>query len=361
MDYKEKAKRLIEKSKTDAILLFNESNESSNFLYMTGFTSGVFEDTPLIIAEGKSVLFASMLEYGIAKRDAPPYLEVEEIKAGKELRAKLESYTKGKTIGFDGSSLSYSAYWKIRKIAKPARMVDVSKDFAEMRAIKDEKELSYIKKANAIAKAAFEEVQDSFAEGITEKEIAAKFDYLAGIHGSEKPAFDTIVCFGKNAALPHHMPDSTKLKSNEFILIDAGAKYKNYCSDLSRTYIFKPDKGSSKYKRMQDMLETVKEAQLLAKKEAYAGNRSDKPHIAAEEYINKKSNGIYNGKFIHALGHSIGIDVHDSSYLFLSKGTNAKLQKNMVFSDEPGIYIEGFGGVRIEDDMVVTENGGVFL
>ncbi|MEM4097620.1 MAG: Xaa-Pro peptidase family protein [Candidatus Micrarchaeaceae archaeon] len=361
MEYEKRLKKLFENSKVDTILLVNGSESSSNFLYMTGFTSGVFEGTHLLLKEDGAVLFANALEYEIAKEEAPSYIEVEKVKSMKELGKRLLHAAEGKVLGFDALSTSVSSYNSIKKLAKPKRMLDISDAFEKMRGVKTNEEIECIRKAASFTKKAFSSIEGILTKGITEKEVAAEFDYMSAKAGSEKPSFDTIVCFGGNAALPHHMPDDTKLKENEFVLIDAGAKYMNYCSDMTRTFIFKPDTKSQKYKRMADMLDAVKKAQELARLAAKSGSFCDAPHIAAENSINAASKGIYKGKFIHSLGHSIGIDVHDSNTIALSKDMHVKLENNMVFSDEPGIYINGFGGVRIEDDMIITKKGGEFI
>jgi Xaa-Pro dipeptidase len=359
--YKKRMGRLLYagNGNIDSILLFNEKNKSSNFLYMTGFTSGLFEDTPLLLQKKGMVLFSNSLEYetAIEQSRGNPDIEVKNMKSKEEILR----YTKGKVIGFDGDSISINTFKRLRKLIKPKEMRDVSESFGELRLVKDENEISLIKKANSIVKRTFSEVEKYFVVGMTEKDLAAKFNNLMMRYGADETSFETIVCFGKNSALPHHFPDNTRLRKNEFILIDAGAKYKNYCSDVTRTFIFKPDIESARYKRMSEMLEVVKEAQKIALSKARDGAFSDSIHKAAEDYINSYGNGRYNGKFIHSLGHSIGIDVHDSSAMGLSNRIHKKIGENMVFSDEPGIYINGFGGVRIEDDMLITKNGAVFL
>ena len=359
--YKKRMGRLLYagNGNIDSILLFNEKNKSSNFLYMTGFTSGLFEDTPLLLQKKRMVLFSNSLEYetAIEQSRGNPDIEVKNMKSKEEILR----YTKGKVIGFDGDSISINTFKRLRKLIKPKEMRDVSESFGELRLVKDENEISLIKKANSIVKRTFSEVEKYFVVGMTEKDLAAKFNNLMMRYGADETSFETIVCFGKNSALPHHFPDNTRLRKNEFILIDAGTKYKNYCSDVTRTFIFKPDIESARYKRMSEMLEVVKEAQKIALSKARDGAFSDSIHKAAEDYINSYGNGRYNGKFIHSLGHSIGIDVHDSSAMGLSNRIHKKIGENMVFSDEPGIYINGFGGVRIEDDMLITKNGAVFL
>ena len=218
-----------------------------------------------------------------------------------------------------------------------------------------------MKKAVKITKETFDAILPYIKEGISEKALAARINYIMMARGANTTAFPSIVSFGKNAALPHHMPSNVKLNSNNFILMDIGARVDNYCADMTRTIIFKPDKKTTKYMRMSQMINIVKTAQSEAFKYIISGESAQKPHIVAQSIIDSAFNGRYKGTFIHSLGHSIGIDVHDSSNIGLSLGVKDKLSSGMVFSDEPGIYINNFGGVRFEDDVLITKNGPEFL
>ena len=287
-------KKVFDNADFDTAIIMNPSQMDSNFLYLSGFSNGVFEMSFIIATKKKLVLLTSILEYELAAKQKP----------------------------------------------------------------KGADEIENIKKAVKITKAALEAIESDFADGITEKQIAAKFDYLMMKHGAEKTAFDSIVSFGPNTALPHHMPDNTKLKPNNFIILDVGAKYHGYCADITRTFIYKPDRKSLKYKKMSDMYETVRKAQALGLEMVKPQVDGMDVHKAVANYIDNARNGIYKGKFIHALGHGIGLDVHDNVALSL---IHKPIKEGMVMSDEPGIYINGFGGVRLEDDILVKKDKGIFL
>jgi Xaa-Pro aminopeptidase len=351
--------RIFESFKGDAVLLYNTGLVDSNFLYMSGFTSGIFENSTLIVTRRGMLLLTSELEYDTARSQMPREMTVEKCAGGKQLGDKLSAHLRGKVVGVNADFLPYKHFINLKKLSKAKGFIDASAAFSDARLIKDPDEIGSIREAVNIVKRSFAEIDRYFKEGITEKELAAEFDYIMRKHGAAEPSFKTIIAFGKNAALPHHAPDNTRLKENEFVLIDAGAKYKNYCSDLTRTFIFKPDTKSEKYRRMQDMIEVVRKAQSLALKAIRPGEEGSDIHKVAADYINSAHNGIYKGKFIHGLGHSIGIDVHDGARI--SSLAKTKLEKGMIFSDEPGIYLVGFGGVRFEDDVLVEENGGRFL
>ncbi|MEM3841150.1 MAG: Xaa-Pro peptidase family protein [Candidatus Micrarchaeaceae archaeon] len=358
---RKRLKSLFRGSDLDVIVLMNTSIKDSNFTYMTDFSSGVFEDTILLLFKDSEMLLVNKLEREIALENAPKIMNVKSVGSIKEMSAELRSALHNKAVGFNAKFLPYSYYKAIRKLGNPKKMVDVSKKFSEIRTVKDGYEISRIKKANTIAKRAFDQIQEVFSEGITERKLAAKFNSFMLDSGASSPSFDTIVCFGKNSALPHHSPDNTKLRANSIILIDAGAKWGNYCSDLTRTYFFRPDKSSKVFKNFEEMYETVSTAQSEALKIIRPGIPALKAHVVAEKIINSAYNGKYAGKFIHSLGHSIGIDVHDESKFSLSPSCNYKLAKNMVFSDEPGIYVVGTGGVRLEEDVLVTSSGAKII
>jgi Xaa-Pro dipeptidase len=340
----------------DLALIMNTSSVDPNFLYVTGFSSGLFEYSFLIVKRRRISLATSVLEYGTAKKQANGGMDIVRIDRREDLRRFLKKEIEGKEIGINGSFLPYSIYMSIKKY-RPKKVADISAQFIKARMVKDAGEINLLRKAVSITKRAMARIKTEFRDGITEKELAAKFDSISAELGSDGPSFRTIVCFGRNAAYPHHSPDETKLKDGDFILIDAGAKFKNYSSDITRTFIF-GGKGKNR-KEMADVYETVKEAQALAIAGIKPGIKGKEIHKIAQEHIDKAHGGKYKGTFIHALGHSVGIEVHDGPGF--SPGEEGILKPGMVITAEPGIYIEGFGGVRIEDDILVTKNGAEIL
>ena len=341
----------------DAIMLINTETKDSNFTYLTGFIGGTFEYTPLIATRKGVVVLASSLEYGIAKSQAQRGMRVKRIDTYRHMMAELSKGLKGKRVGFNGSFLPYRLHKLLAKNSK--RAYDVSRAFRYARAVKGRDEIRRIEVANDIAKAAMSSARKSLKEGITERRLAALIDYNMVIRGADSPSFDTIVSFGKNSALPHHAPDGTRLKRNDIVLIDMGARYENYCSDITRTFMFMPDPTSNKYKRFMGMYKTV----MRAKRESIAlttiGRSGADAHNCAEKVINESDNGIYKGLFIHGLGHPVGLEVHDKGPGLAPM--EGKLEENMVVSNEPGIYVEGFGGVRLEDDILITRKGPMII
>ena len=346
---------VLRAAKVDRIMLFNTSIEDPNFLYATGFKSGLFEQTSALIKKGKVKVYASQLEYGTAKAQAKPGVVVGKAETK---RKELLKEIKGRRLGLNADFLPYTYYTAMKRIYKPSKAVDISKAFAEARLVKTENEINNIRKAVKITKTAMNQIRAHFKEGITEAQLAAKFDYISGELGSEKPSFETIVCFGSNSAFPHHSPGSRKLKKGDIILIDAGGKHNNYCSDLTRTFIFgrEAGKGSTKQDEIYNVVKTAQKMAIESIKPGIEGKEVDK---VARDYIDTFKGGKYKGTFIHSLGHSVGIEVHDGAGFW--PGSKLKLSEGMVITVEPGVYVEGIGGVRIEDDILVTSNGAVVL
>ncbi len=347
---KRKLRSIFKDADFDALLTMNTDQQDSNFKYLTGFTSGIFEQTILIATPDMAVLLVSKLEEEAARLQAEKSLEV--ICVNKESQALNLKSLYGQKVGINSSFIPVSYAKRISKLTRAKRLVDASPNLQAARSIKNTEEIDSIRKAVRITKRAIKETMRSLKEGQTEEEVASLFEFNQAKLGA-RASFHSIVAFGANASMPHYMPGKKKLERNAGVLFDVGGIYKNYCSDISRTTIFKPDKGSSRFAKLSEMIGVVKEAQTAALEEMYAGNSASAPHNAAASRIDNYKGGIYKGRFIHALGHSIGIDVHDGQTI----PSGIKLAKNMVFSDEPGIYLPGFGGVRFEDDVLIGKNG----
>lgn len=342
----------------DKIVLMNTSNPDPNLFYVTGF-KGVFEYNYLILDKSRALFLTSELEYETAVEQALDGIEVVKIKSTEEMREYVSKGLKDATVGINGGFLPYQIYKAIKKNYKPRKIVDVSKELSSARLVKDKEEIENLRKAVGITKWAMTLIQKEFKEGMTELELAAKFDSLSGSIGSEGPSFKTLVCFGRNSAMPHHFPDNTKLRYGDFILIDAGAKVNNYCSDITRTWIFGDEKDIKDYNEKGEIAKVVKDAQVKAIRAIKPGVTGKKIDKIARDYIDNFKEGKYKGKFIHSLGHSVGLEVHDGAGF--SPNSKQRLEAGMVITAEPGIYLEGFGGVRVEDDILVTKEGALVL
>lgn len=215
------------------------------------------------------------------------------------------------------------------------------------RRIKDEQEWGYICTAQSITDAAFEYILPRLQPGCTESELAAEMEYFMRKNGAGKLAFSTILVAGAKTSLPHGVPGENTLKKGDFVTMDFGANYKGYCSDMTRTVAI-----GSVSDEMKNVYDTVLKAQLAACAFARAGQKGCEVDKVARDIINAAG---YEGCFGHGLGHSVGIEIHESPRY--SSAEQAVVEAGTVMTIEPGIYLPGRFGVRIEDTVLVKENG----
>jgi len=329
-----------------------------NFSYITGYSRSVYESNLLLVTRSGAYHITTPLDYGDAMLEKHPEIKIVLAdKSGAHLKL-LKRLLKGKRIGINGSFLNQSLYEVLKKHYNPKKIVDISMAFNTARLVKEAGEIEHIRQAVRITKWAMLQIQRDFKEGITEKELAAKFEYISQSLGSQRTIAPAVVCFGKNSALPHHLPDDTKLKKGDFILIDACACVNNYYSDLTRTFIF--GEGSEQQK---EIYEIVREAKIKATRAIKPGAIPSEIFKIAKDYICEAKDGKYKKWcFDHGLGHSLGLEEHDSDHLSsLDPKVTKPLLAGSVVTVEPGIYIPDFGGVRIEDDVLITPEGEMIL
>lgn len=217
----------------------------------------------------------------------------------------------------------------------------------KLRMTKDEDEISNIKKAQEIAEKAYTELLDFIRPGVTEREIALELNRLMFLYGAEDLSFETIVLAGANTSMPHGVPSDKKVEEGEFVLMDFGAVWNGYHSDMTRTVcVGKPTE------EMEKVYNIVLEAQLAALKAAKAGITGTDLDKIARDIIDEAGYGEFFG---HSLGHGVGMEIHESPNA--APGYKAPLNAGAVVTVEPGIYLAGKFGVRIEDFVILTENG----
>uniref|UniRef100_A0A2C9L540 Peptidase M24 domain-containing protein n=1 Tax=Biomphalaria glabrata TaxID=6526 RepID=A0A2C9L540_BIOGL len=197
---------------------------------------------------------------------------------------------------------------------------------------------------------ALEKVKPFIKEGISEKELDAKLEYEIRMLGAEKSSFDAIIASGYRGALPHGRASNKIIKNGELITFDFGAIYNGYCSDITRTLHV----GEVTDPKLLEIEAVLIEAQRLGKLAVKPGVSTFEVDKVCRDYISEKGYGKY---FTHSTGHGLGIEVHEAPGVSFNKSVETILEPGMVITVEPGIYIEGFGGIRIEDDILVTENG----
>jgi Xaa-Pro aminopeptidase len=261
-------------------------------------------------------------------------------KALAELVKKLQSVQ----IVTVEKSISLAAFGTLKKHIK-VRPGAVANIIESARSIKDNSEVAAIKAAAVVAAKALKQTLRFIKPGITENELAGRLDFQIR-KAAAISSFETIVAFGPNASRPHHQPTSRKLKKNDMVLVDFGVRYKGYCCDIARCFIV--GRPSRFYKRA---CVAVREAQTAALKMIKAGAEIKKADTAARKIIKKYGLPVYG----HGTGHGLGLEVHEQPVI--SPNSKDKFQQGMVFTIEPAVYIPGKLGIRIEDDVLVTETG----
>lgn len=328
--------------KIDAFVFMGESNR----FYFTRFETSF---GAVIIARDKTV-FITDFRYESEAREKISDADIL-ICTYSEFFGKIaETLGKlgAKTVGYE-ETMSVGEFHEFKAALKEFKLKPADAIIQAKRAIKTEEEIELIVSAQRIAERALQKAISHAKVGMTERELMAEIDYEMVVGGAEKYSFDTIVAFGANTAQPHHHTSDKALEKNDLILVDMGAKYRGYCSDMTRTFCL-GDPGE----QLARVYDIVKAAQEYAIKFIKAGMTCHEADSLAREYIT--ANG-YAENFGHSFGHGVGIDIHEDPRV----GANSQivLRPNMVITAEPGIYITGLGGVRIEDMLVVKEDSAV--
>jgi Xaa-Pro aminopeptidase len=253
-------------------------------------------------------------------------------------------------VGFDSSSMSVDAWEGLRKEAPDTQWKAISKPLKEIRAIKDQKEIDALRKAADLTWKGIKQMKSCLRVGVSEQEIAWEFEQYVRTRGATGLSFEPIVAFGKNSALPHHRASANLLEKGQLVLFDVGAIVDSYSGDATRVYFF-----GDIDPQLKKMYTFVREAHLAARKKVSVGKTVGELDRAARDVFARE--GVEK-LFVHSLGHGIGLETHEYPLLRSSGADiNLPLQLNMVFTIEPGLYLPGSGGVRLEDTGLVSEKG----
>ena len=335
-------KKTLENSDIDAYLV----TDTKNVYYFTGFRD-ISEATLnlLITPEDESILLVSQLSLSAANKNAKN-CSVRGVYFGEKIINKLIDLIKklgAKTIHFD--NLSSKTYIEITErldtnfVPNPELVMD-------LRRVKDETELAHIRKACKLATIGIQAGIEAIKPGVKEYEIAAVMEYAMRAMGSEGASFETIVASGPRSAYPHGLANNRMIKKGDLVTIDLGATYAGYCSDITRTVV-----ASEPSPKQSRILNLVFRAQGEAFQKFCAGAKAKDVDASARNVL---TDGGYGKYFIHGLGHGVGLSVHESPVL--SPSSEDILEEGNVVTNEPGVYIEGFGGVRIEDMVLIRKN-----
>ena len=350
----------------DAVLI----NNPSNLYYYTGFTGG--EAMFLMPVNGDIMSTYAFELSGISNdsraitndwpdgyviTDSRYYEQVEKECEGLQL-VKWENKGMAATIQellvedkkiqiILEDDMNLAQYMKLTEVCKNCAFALGSKWIQKPRMVKDEEELAKLEQAEHIGDAAFTHILDVLKPGVSEREIALELEFFMKKQGASKLSFDTIVASGTNGSMPHAQVTDRVLQSGDFVTMDFGCVYQGYCSDMTRTVAI-----GTPSDEMKKVYQIVLDANLRAMEQIEAGKRCNEIDAVARDYIREQGYGEYFG---HGLGHGVGLDIHEEPRF--SPKCDVITKENMVITDEPGIYVPGQFGVRIEDLVVVKENG----
>lgn len=318
-----------------------------NIRYLTGFSGS----NALLVVSGESPpALLTDSRYAVQAGDEVgdhARVRIEPSSLWRGLRETLTAIAGGSRLAFESSHLRYEDFERLSDLAGRWYWRGSVGIVESLRERKDPEEVLRIREAVRIAEAALERTVGEIRTGLTERQVAGLLEHHLRDCGSEGTPFDTIVASGERSALPHAQASTRALRADEFLLIDFGARFEGYCSDITRTFALR-----SVNAEMRDVHDIVREANATASGGLRAGMRAGDADALARGYIERRGHGEAFG---HSLGHGIGLEVHEGPRL--ARTVDAPLPPGAVVTIEPGIYRPGWGGVRIEDDVHLTTEG----
>ena len=340
---------VLEAEHLDAVLLTGEANR----FYASGFFTPGADATALVTR--KDAVFFTDARYTEAAARRLEGAELREVKPGKSLIDQLREvlFLKGvRRLGFEDAAMTVRSLRRLEKAlpeeGRPhCELIPASEPLLKLRQTKDPEELTAMEAAQGIAERALEDILKELRPGVTEKEVAARLQYLMLHYGASDMSFDPIVVSGPNGSLPHGVPSEKELQSGEFVTMDFGCIYGGYCSDMTRTVAL-----GSATPEMVRVYQTVLSAQRAGIAAARAGVSGKAVDAAARAVIEEAGYGEY---FTHSFGHGVGVEIHEAPNA--SSANEAPLPAGAVISAEPGVYLPGKLGVRIEDVILITPEG----
>jgi Xaa-Pro aminopeptidase len=352
MSYLSRLKTLqqtIQKNGCDGLLI----QDPTNLFYMTGLELSAGK---LIVHSKGANLLVDGRYFESCKNNAPFPVRLSDPPTFESILSSQE-FSPIKKLGFDSENTTYKSYEQLQKIinnisktGRDLELVALDAPLKLQRSIKDENEVQALREAADLGTKGFDFLNSILKEGITEIECAQELEIFWKKNGSKGVAFDPIIAFGQNSSMPHYRAGKEKLTKGQVVLIDIGVNLEHYHSDMTRVVFFgKPDS------RLLEIQAIVQKAQQAALDLCKPGTTLGQLDQAARNIIAEHG---YAEKFTHSLGHGIGLDVHEYPTIKNAPPfADIPLVKGMAITIEPGIYLPGIGGIRIEDTVVITENG----
>lgn len=346
------AQKEILKAKLSALLIMNKTN----IFYLTGFEGS---NGFILLTKDKSILFTDARYFEEAKSIIPKFFKLADITKWQKILKNL----KIKHLGFEGDSITYLKLKKFKSESKKIKFTEQSGIIETLRSVKDDQEIKMIKKSQEINEKVFTEIKRIIENHLKKKvnkkplreiDLIWEIKRLGHEFGAEDISFEPVVAFGKHSAIPHHKSNKTILRKGDIVLIDMGMKYKGYCSDMTRTFF------TAKPTRLQkEVYSIVLQAQKNTINQIKSGISEQKIDSICRSYIKSKSYGKF---FTHGTGHGVGLDIHEipsfrNPLKKIYHEKPATLLPNMIVTVEPGIYLKGKFGIRLEDMVLVTKTG----
>ncbi|NMD38007.1 MAG: aminopeptidase P family protein, partial [Christensenellaceae bacterium] len=322
-------------------------HSGSNMFYISGYKG----EGLIAIANNFKVIITDFRYTEQAENEAPDFevLMIDNIKNHNDLLADILKSNNITKIYFEDDVVSLKDYKELKKTIENVELESLNQAPQQLRVIKDAQEVDNIKKACKITSDSLRELLPYIKEGESEIALTARLEYILKTKGSNGSAFNTICAAGANGSLPHAVPSEYRVKKGDMITFDFGAKFNGYCADMTRTLAVGTPSDT-----MLNVYNVVKQAQFMAREFLKAGVICKDVDAVARDYICAQG---FEGRFGHGLGHSLGIDIHEEPR-FNTK-TNTLALENSLMTVEPGIYLPGIGGVRIEDTCFVTKEGNI--
>lgn len=314
-----------------------------NIRYLVGFTG----TAGLLLVLPQEAVFFTDFRYDEQAHDEVVGCRIEIAKGTLFDAMAAEPAAGARKIGFEGADLKYASFEKLEELLKGKELTSMVGVVEGQRLRKDVHEIERIRAAVALGDRIFEEICTFVAPGMTETEVAAEIDCRMRRAGAENPAFDTIVASGPRSSLPHAKPTNRALTRGDFVVMDFGAFLDGYASDMTRTILV--GEPTAQQREVYEMVQAAQKQALGAVRSGLSGVDADR---SARSTIEK---GGYGTRFGHGLGHGLGLEVHEDPKL--SQESKDTLEAGMVVTIEPGIYVPGWGGVRIEDVVVIRDGG----
>lgn len=349
-DYKKRRAEMLSAMGAQRIKIFVETG-LDNIRYLTGFTGS---SAYLIISEKKSTLLTDSRYASQAREEVKKHgfsVKIYKKELFSVIAGEIKKLSLTGSVGLDGGALSYRAFGQLKAALKPTRLRPLSNLTGPLRMAKESSEIELVKKAASILEGGFNRAERLLRPGAVERAVARRIEDYFITRGAEGPSFESIVASGPRGALPHGKASGKEIKKGELVVMDMGVRYRGYCSDGTRTF------AVGRSTRLQKKIyRIVKEAQMLAVEKITGGVKASHVDSAARRHIKKSGYGQYFG---HGTGHGIGLAVHEGP------GVGPKsmdvLTDGMIVTVEPGIYLPDWGGVRIEDMVLVKKDGAELI